>query len=431
VVTPTARGGGYPVSLIAAALTCALAPAYTVRWHWGPLPTTLLENAILVTVVVFFVETYLGPRTLQWRTPLTYPALLFLVTGAIAVIAAPDRRAGLGLYRAYLIEPIAFFFVVGTIARTAERALILALGLGVGAIGLSIPNALVVLDAIRHHTLNVASQTPVRIYLTANAVALFLEPLIALGGSLLLFSRNTRVRIVSLVVLLVIVPTEILTLSRGGYLALAGITVGLALAHRHRWWLLAAGAVAGVALSRIPSIAARLAVEVNLSNGSNTLVGRSQLWKYTLQMLRDHPLFGAGLSGFTATLAPYWNATHTDRFIDPHNIVLNFWSETGLLGLFVFAWIMFAAFRLSWRGWRGSASTWGPIHLGVFLALVAIVIHGLVDVPYFKNDLSFQFWTILGITWAGTRWAPTLNEPATTGSPTRTPSSSSVQSAPS
>lgn len=431
VLTSTARGGGYQVSLVAAAVTCALAPAYTVRWHLGPLPTTLLENAILVTVAVFLAETYLGPRMIQWRTPLTYPALIFLVAGAIAVIAAPDRRAGLGLYRAYLIEPIAFFFVVSTVARTAERALILILALGVGAVGLSIPNALVVLDAIRHHTLNVASQTPVRIYLTANAVALFLEPLIALGGGLLLFSRNTRVRIVSLVVLLVIVPTEILTLSRGGYLALAGITVGLALAHKRRWWLLSAGAVAAVALSRIPSIAARLAVEVDLSNGSNTLVGRSHLWKAALQMLRDHPLFGAGLSGFTATLAPYWNATHSDRFIDPHNIVLNFWSETGLLGVFAFAWIMFTGFRLSWAGWRSSSSTWGPIHLGVFLALVAIVIHGLVDVPYFKNDLSLQFWTILGVTWAGTRWAPTLDDTTTTASPTRTPSSSAAQSAPS
>jgi O-antigen ligase len=413
VAITAARGGWYPATLISAALTCALAPAYTVRWHLGPLPTTLLENAILVTVAVFLLETYRGPRKLEWRTPFTYPALLFLLAGAIAVIAAPDRRAGLGLYRAYLIEPIAFFFVVSVIARTAERALIVALGLGVGAVGLAIPNAFVVLDAIRHHTLHVESQTPVTIYLTANAVALYLEPLIALGGSLLLFSRNRTVQLVSLVVLAVIVPTEILTLSRGGYLTLAGITVGLALAHRRRWWFLAAGVVAGVVLSRIPSIATRLAVEVDFSNGSNTLVGRSQLWSNTLRMLRDHPLFGAGLSGFTERLGPYWNATHTDRFIDPHNIVLNFWSETGLLGLFAFAWILVTAFLLSWRGWRRSGSTWVAIHLGVFLALVAVVIHGLIDVPYFKNDLSLEFWTLLGFTWAGTRWsAATVGKPA-------------------
>ncbi|HUE66782.1 MAG TPA: hypothetical protein VMP38_01275, partial [Candidatus Acidoferrum sp.] len=112
----------YPVSFGAAAVTCALAPAYTVRWHIGPLPTTLLENAIFVTVGVFLVETYRGPRRIDWRTPFTYAALLFLVAGAIDVITAPDRRAALGLYRAYLIEPIAFFLVVSTVARTLPRA---------------------------------------------------------------------------------------------------------------------------------------------------------------------------------------------------------------------------------------------------------------------------------------------------------------------
>ncbi len=48
---------------------------------------------------------------------------------------------------------------------------------------------------------------------------------------------------------------------------------------------------------------------------------------------------------------------------------------------------------------------WRAIHFGVLLALVGIVIHGLVDVPYFKNDLSLEFWTLMAITWAGLRWA--------------------------
>jgi hypothetical protein len=50
-------------------------------------------------------------------------------------------------------------------------------------------------------------------------------------------------------------------------------------------------------------------------------------------------------------------------------------------------------------------SEWRHIELGVFLALVAVVVHGLVDVPYFKNDLSFEFWVLLGLAWAGRRWS--------------------------
>ncbi len=427
MIASTLRKAPYPASLVSATLTCALAPAYTVRWHLGPLPTTLLENAIVVTLAVFLVETYRGSKTIRWRTPFTYAALLFLIAGAIDVVAAPDRRAALGLYRAYLLEPIAFFLVIGTVARTFERVLMVAAGLAAGAVGLAIPNAWVVLEAIRHHTLHVEQQTPVVIYLTANAVAMYLEPLIAFGATLVLFSRYRAVQLVSLGVLAVIVPTELLTLSRGGYLTLTAITVGLALAHRYRWWLLAAGAALAVAVSRIPSIAARLAVEVDFNNGNNTLVGRSQLWSATLRMLRDHPIFGAGLAGFTTRLGPYWNANHIDRFIDPHNIVLNFWVETGILGVVAFAWILVVAFRVSWRGWHQASPDWQPIHLGVLLALVAFVVHGLIDVPYFKNDLSLEFWTLVGFTWAGTNWAM---EPAT-AAPSRIPAPSAGRSSPS
>jgi O-antigen ligase len=110
--------------------------------------------------------------------------------------------------------------------------------------------------------------------------------------------------------------------------------------------------------------------------------------------------------------APYYTHLHTEaNFIDPHNIVLNFWVEVGLLGLIAFAWIMFVGFRVSWHGWRSASAGWRPYHLGVLLALVAVLVHGQVDVPYFKNDLSLQFWTLIGLTAAGLRWATAGADP--------------------
>ena len=35
----------------------------------------------------------------------------------------------------------------------------------------------------------------------------------------------------------------------------------------------------------------------------------------------------------------------------------------------------------------------------------SMVVHGVVDVPYFKNDLSLEFWTLAALTCAGTVWA--------------------------
>jgi putative inorganic carbon (HCO3(-)) transporter len=161
-------------------------------------------------------------------------------------------------------------------------------------------------------------------------------------------------------------------------------------------------AVIAVAFSRIPAVASRIGHQLNPTDPNNSLDQRVRLWKSTLRMLQDHPIFGTGLSGFSRTIDAYRGVSgYTDQLIYPHNILLNFWTETGLLGLAAFAWIFVQAARLTWRGWRAGTAAWRPLQLGVLLALVGIVVHGLVDVPYFKNDLSLEFWVLLGLSWAG------------------------------
>ncbi len=374
-----------------------------MRWRYGFYPTTLLETAIVLTVVVFALETWRGHLALQWRTAFTIPALLFILAGAISVLVAPSRTAGLGLYRAYIIEPIAFAFVLMHAVTTWRRALAVLSGFGVAGIVVGLANSILVIAALRAHTYDVTQTPPVVIYTTANALALFLGPLIAVAASLFLHGTSRELRICSGVFLLVAVPSMLLSFSRGGYLAMAAVAVGLALSHRRRWLLLAGLVIAGGLVSAIPPIFHRISIEFQNVGGTTFFgrAGRLELWSATLNMLSHYPIFGAGLSGFAERIGPYWNANHPERFIDPHNIVLNFWVETGLLGVFAFAWLLVVVFRISWQGWRKSDSDWRPIFLGVLLAMVAIVVHGLVDVPYFKNDLSLLFWALAGIAAAG------------------------------
>jgi putative inorganic carbon (hco3(-)) transporter len=399
----TDRGNSYRLTLYAASLTCALLPWYTVRWHIGRLPTTLLEGCLVLTIAVFLVEASVQGATIEWRTPFTVPALLFIVAGALDVIFAPDRWAALGLYRAYLLEPIAFFIVLLSVVRTLRRAYLILLGLALAALAIGLPNAFVVVQAGLQHRLDLSATPPVVIYQTANAVALFLLPVISVAGGFAAYGKG-RVRAAAVAFLLVSVPCLLLTLSRGGFLALGAVVLALALTHRRRIWYLAAAVVAGAAFALLPPISKRLAYELHFTDPHNTLVGRIPLWQATMEMLRHNLIFGAGLSGFETRIAPYWNATHIDRFIYPHNILLNFWAATGIIGVVAFAWLLLQGFRTSWAGWRPAARDWAPLHLGVLLALIGIVIHGLVDVPYFKNDLSLEFWVLLALTSASLRW---------------------------
>ena len=82
---------------------------------------------------------------------------------------------------------------------------------------------------------------------------------------------------------------------------------------------------------------------------------------------------------------------HLEIFQYPHNIFLNFWVELGLLG--VITLILFGGYVLSLT----KKILTSPEALIVFFALMQVFIHGIVDVPYFKNDLAILTWILLAI----------------------------------
>jgi O-antigen ligase len=395
-------GPRYRYSLLAATVAGALTPAYVIRWHVGPLPTTLLEVALLAAIAVYAVETMQQRLSVEWRGPLTAPAILFIVAGAISVLVSGDHRAALGLFRAYFLEPAAFFLIVGAVASTPRRAGLILLGFAAGGAVVAILNAAVVLDAIRHHLLDLATTPPVVIYQTANAVSLYLIPLVAMAAAILVHGRGRAERWLSGLFLVVAVPACLLSFSRGGYLALAAVGLGLAISHRWARVLVPGVVLVGLAVSQLPLIRHRIAYELHPLPG-NTFDFRLRIWGQTLRMLSHHPVLGIGLSNYQQAMGPYWQ--DLPQVIYPHNIVLNFWAVTGLLGLAGFFWLAVRAFLLGWQGWRRHPADWRPYDLGVVLVLVAMLVHGLVDVPFFKNDLSLEFWALLGILWAAHRWS--------------------------
>ena len=150
---------------------------------------------------------------------------------------------------------------------------------------------------------------------------------------------------------------------------------------------------------------------------------RQELWKETWQMLKDGKLLlGAGLANYQSAVAPYhqsgiyvrnddpefdkWVAISLEYqqkvwqpleiYLYPHNIFLNFWSELGLAGMLLFVWIigkfLMLDFRLLISDYKNKS-----LILGLTGAMIVIVVHGLVDAPYFKNDLAVLFWLLIGM----------------------------------
>jgi O-antigen ligase len=378
------------------ALALAMSPAYVIHLRLGPLPASLLELFLLAALLAGF---YAFWHELPWRNPYTWPAAALVAAATISVFTAPDLRAAAGIWKAYFIEPVLAGLVIAAIATRRDRARLLLVGLGVAGSVVALANiARAVLAIFVYHDYNSVTP-PVWIYNSGNAIPLYLEPLIAFALALVFFSDDRREQVAGGAFAGLAGLAVLLSFSRAGWLTVGVLVLLMALLTRWRWIVAGASALAGAGIFfGSSSVRRRILVEFQPGNRNNTAELRWQLWRSAWNMLAHHPLFGAGLSGFKQVLQPYRVPEYREALIYPHNLVLNFWSETGLLGLAAFVWTLVQVGRVAARGLRLAGQPWvRALTLGLIGTLVAIVLHGMVDVPYFKNDQSLAFWALIAI----------------------------------
>lgn len=123
---------------------------------------------------------------------------------------------------------------------------------------------------------------------------------------------------------------------------------------------------------------------------------RLKLWASSLAMIADHPLLGVGLDQFLAYYGDYIHPSLVDTneafTSHPHNLLLDLWLRLGVLGLLAMLWLVG---RYFWRVTRQARSS--LLAVGLLAAMVAAVLHGLVDNFYFVPDLAFAFWLLLWV----------------------------------
>jgi putative inorganic carbon (hco3(-)) transporter len=373
------------------AVTAACLPLYVVRWHYGPLPTTLLETLILITVAGYALTLWTEKR-LPSRTPYDIPNALWLVAGVLGIIAAPDHIKGLGIYRAYFLEAVAMFYIAVDMLRTREDLRKLLSVAAVGASIMAIGQIVSFVYVAAHHQLQLGD-APAFLNMTPNADAMYLEPPLAFAIGFVVFPWGKRERLIASVVLGLVFVAMILTLSRAGYLAMAALAVVLVLSlpsRRLRVWVIAGLAVIALLVLEVPFINQRI-VTINSSAGL-----RTSIYGQALRMLSERPILGAGIDGFPIRVAPFRPGMQSIELY-PHDMWLTTWSEVGLLGLIVLAVIFFG---LLYRGVRALPVTnelFRPILWGCVGALVLYTVHGLFDSPLWKNDLSVEFWLLAAL----------------------------------
>ncbi len=188
------------------------------------------------------------------------------------------------------------------------------------------------------------STEPLGPFALANTLAGLLGSAFVLQSGLLVRLFGNRVRVnwqailTAIVQAILLLYCLILTKSRSAWCgALAGLLILLIMRSRTAVfgttlrWMLTGGLLAGVIMV-VVGLFGGIDRQVILES-PRSLQFRLFYWTGTLEMLSKHPVFGAGPGNFRQLYLPHKAVESSEEIRDPHNIILDAWSSSGLIGL--------------------------------------------------------------------------------------------------
>jgi hypothetical protein len=129
------------------------------------------------------------------------------------------------------------------------------------------------------------------------------------------------------------------------------------------------------------------------------VVGRMYLWQAAARMIAAHPLLGVGPDNFRHLYGAELGLESWDERVQANNVYLEVLADMGVLGLGAFLWLVLAPLVNAARALRSAArgSPLGYLVLGTTVAVLAFLVHGLLDAFLSFTATALLFWMLLGV----------------------------------
>ena len=406
-------------SAIRACLFTVLAavPAVFSPWFRGghelffPIKIFFTQMPLIIALAILIIKSIVTGEFRWSKTPLNLPVLAVLAAGAVSVIASMDRLISLAdLYRIFFY--VLFFFLFANFVRTKKE---MTLALIILSVAFSAVNFYGLLQRFQIDMLAPAGGRT-GVDSTLGNPDFYAGYLVALIPVILVFISVARREWRSVLGILVVMGVAFLfmTQSRAGFL---GFVFSLLL---FMFFILISGELKKTVKTWIISIsAAAVVIMIALSFVTGTTMSRIResanlkitnirfrllCYKSTANILKDHPLTGTGTGTFYNVYPGYrvpemkevFTFVETPRYA--HNDFLQIGSETGLVGLAAFAWMLFVFFAEGIRILKASKDTfWKWLATGAMCSLGGILVQMVFDFPFYRPETTLAFWLMPAI----------------------------------
>lgn len=186
--------------------------------------------------------------------------------------------------------------------------------------------------------------------------------------------------------------------TRGAWLALFPVLLFILLYYAPTWKkkiavagclcvLLGAGAVV------LPNFSSRVQTISNSDGKEQSVNERYLMWHSALQMGLDHPLMGVGMGNYkTEYQQIYISPLAKEPQVEHgHNNFMQYFAETGILGVTSYLALIMAFFIWSWKRRKNIYA------MIMFTSTMALVLYSLTDYTFAGYGAMRLYWLIMGI----------------------------------
>lgn len=410
-----------------------LLPSYLIRFRIGLLPTTLLEIMFLIIFIIWIIkyrQSIINNLILIIKNnKILFTAIFFfLLATIISIFTSINIQSALGEGKAFYLEPVIMFVILITTIKEKKQINNILLALIISGLVTAI------LAIYQHFTgwlvpeafwSNRQTYRVTAWYGFPNGVGLFLAPLIPFAIYLMKEtwpvikkyktqkinklsitnsqSQTTQFKnwllFLSSIFYLILAPLAIIFSKGTGPLLgiIGGISLLFLINKKTRWLIILVGLISLISLLFLPQLS-NIKQEITFQDRSGQI--RLAIYKETWNFLKDNPLVGAGLASYSKKIAPYHTTVNNENieiFHHPHNAFLTMWVNLGILGLLSFIIIKFYSLCFIPYSVYKQKKQLLPLTLFTISSLFIILIMGLVDSPYIKNDLAMFFWLLIAL----------------------------------
>jgi O-antigen ligase len=388
---------------------CFLLPSYLVRFSLFGVPMTMLEILIYVSVIITLIQNSIIKSPIdKYKIKKSYiwiPVILFMVSGIIGILVSPDKTIALGQFKGFILVPILFFWTLTENIKNRDELMALLYGLifsGVYVATYSMWQKISGQITPDGRVIGIFNYSP-------NYLVFYMVPITLILFFVFYFEKSKVwfIRFFKVVLLIVFLYSIYLSGSRAAIVAFLG-AIALTYFFKHLVNLKAKIYIKTMIVVLLIVIAGLLGFNyfkpdysLSVYDGGRTVSSdniRWEIWRTTVYDILPQNynwLWGVGLGMYQDYFSdltkervnfPQWVSPLA---LTPHNLFLQIWVNMGMLGLISFTWILYIFFS--------KINLSQKIGFIVCVVMVAILIQGIVDAQYWKNDLAVMFWMLVAL----------------------------------